>query len=694
MVAKHSVVIAALGMVMNLCALESATLPERVYSKPLTLSIAGDLTLEQALQAHGVGSLSDFTAAKYDKLVKTGSGTLILDQDILSFSGDIFIEAGRVSVTHKYGLGKRTTDSFVAVRVDATLEYATPATYGAKTVYFEGDGIDAQGSLQVANTVNSTSEFWRDVVFVMTGDSTIRVNSADNRKTASFLKSSVLYMNGHTATSYFGSNDFQFSFGVKVQDSGCFVIRSGNVNLDDALQLPKDGENGSCLRLDGCKVNFASESYPEAFWPIVVVSSPSAFKVAGNNTVWQGSLELLSGTVVRYTDANSLTFEGGLSGTGRMIVEGSGLLRVGVADEICSNLTISRGGVVCPSVNRIQPGLVAGYSSDSEPAGYSISTQWNDPRNMPTLTNEIEVLSFARLQNSGVDMPGSGKQVYTYSGYVMNMEAEERTWAFLCNLKHRVDLRIGENSSTLFENWDKYAEVRAVRVVLRPGANKFVLKCWVNGTKGGRYTSLTDAKGKVYPAFAVIRDVSDEIDLTSTLASDWEQVTGDPGDGSLFRVARNDADILAVEAEGLKMRPMLGINRLVMASEGSLHLSGNDVRVESLEGAGAVVKEAEDLAGNVFQVEAEWILSPNDGDSWPVLMSDVEVAFGDHARLVIDADAFVRSKPKTLVSSHVGIRGLPELVFSDGRIRSYALHVAADGKSFELAPTGLIVVFR
>ena len=687
--------VASLALVVS--AIETTGVEQKTYSKVLTLTVTDRLTLEQALKAHGIESVAAFTSAKYDKLVKEGRGTLLLDQDIQAFAGDIFVEDGRLSVTYKYGLGKRTAESFVVVRGGATLEYGTPATYGAKTVYFEGEGIDSLGAIQVTDSVDSTSEFWKDVVFVMTGDATVRVTSSTSkRKTASFLKSAALHMNGHAMTAYFGSNDFQFSFGAKVQDKGVFVIKSGNVFLNAALQLPKDPTSGSSVRLDGCKVNFLDESYPQAFWPLVVASSPSAFKVSEvANAVWQGSLVLLADTYVRYVDDASLTLQGGLSGVGQMMVEGGGTLRLGCGRESFGGKLVATDGVVqFIDAARVCPGLVAGYSSDPYPAGHSIVDEWNDVRMMPTLTNEVEVTSFARLQNAGVEMPGSGKQVYTYSGYIMNTDNVARTWAFLCNFKHRVDLRIGDGSETLFENWDKYTEVRAARAVLQPGANPFVFKCWVNATKGGRYTSLKDSAGKTYPAFAIIRDVDESVDLPSTLVSDWEQITGDPGDGSLFRVARSDAEIYGLESAGLLSRPNAKLEDLKLELGSSVMLGGNFLTVDTLSGAGTVTQTSGDLSGNSFRIEGDWNLSADEQGVWPVLVSDVPVVFGDNARLVLDVDSIRRGRASIVLSSPAGVSGLPTLAFSDGRSRKYSLRLTADGKALEVIPPGMLFVVK
>ena len=693
------VIVMSVSIIWSLMAvaeINTTGIPARDYSKVLVLDVASDVTLSEALQAKGM-DVSSFKADGYDKLVKTGTGKLTMNEDIQSFTGDIFVEAGTLAVTHKDGLGKRTTDSFVAVRSGATLRWSAAVTYSAKLIYYEGDGFGEDSGALVADDVGSTSDFWKNEVFVMTGNATVRALCTS--KTPSLFKSAELYMNGHTNTCWFGVKGKQFNFGPKVRDVGVFAIKLGYVYLDAAIELQNDPSGMSKVILDSRdgQINFQGVSYAAAFWPICVNLTPSAFKVSADSE-WPGALEIVQGASVTMTDNHRLSFGGGLKGGGGINIS-AGTLALGTAnDDFAGALSVSGGTLELPTERGVCPGLVAGYSSDQTPAGYDIANEWKNLTSMPLLTNAVETTNMPRLGNAGVEIEGqtAGKQVYTYSGYIMNTNDVDETWAFLCNMKHRVDLRVGDPDVTLFANWDKYQEVRAARAVLHPGANRFVLKCWVNGAKSGRYTSLKDSENEVYPAFAVIRNVAQEKDLSTSLAADWEQITGDPGDGSLFRVATNSAEVLLLEGLGLVSRPCETIRSLAMSGAAMLKMEGTSAVVSNLTGVCAVVQTEGSFDGNSLAVVGDWTIPSADLAAGNVLESDVAVAFRESARVCLDYSAIPHGVWRDLMTSAIGISGIPTVAFTDGKERNAEVRLSKDGKTLcaKVGANAIILILR
>ena len=659
---------------------KNTVLPVKGYKteKTLILDVGADTYFAEATNSIS-GAIGD-----YDRIVKKGMGTLTIAQDIQSFKGDILVQDGTLSVAHKDALGERSTNSFVTVRAGATLNWTAGVTYSAKLVYFGGDGFGTDSGALVANDVNSTSAFWQNEVFVMTGNATVRAKN-DGNKTPSLFKSSDLYMNGYTNVCYFGAKGKQFNFGPKVKDAGVLDIKIGYVYFNDvALELPADASGVSKIMLDGCQANFNAVAFPSAFWPICVAATPPAFKVS-QNSAWGGALEIAEGVSVSMTDNKTLTFEGGLKGGGTMTVT-AGTLALGAAnDDFTGTLKATGGSVKLPTQELgVRPGLVAGYSSDERPGGYAIDGDWKNTTDMPTLTNAIEVTDMVRLGDAGVEIEGraTDKQVYTYSGYIMNTNEAAQTWAFLCNMKHYVDLRIGETDETLFDNWKKYNEVRAGRATLQPGANKFVLKCYVNGSKGGRNTGLKDSNGKVYPAFGVIRNVSLDKDLVTSLAADWEQITGDDGNGNLFRYAVEDDEVVALERLGLIERPTATFRNLELSSEGNFQMDGSSAVVSNLTGTGSIVQSAGSLDGNELVMFGDWTIPAADLVAGWKLESDVPVRFADGARIVLDYASVPHAGYFDVLVCEAGISGaLPAVAFTDGKERPSRVKLSADGKT-------------
>ena len=291
-------------------------IPVRSYSKTLELTVAADVGIELAMSAKGL-TVADL--ADYDCLVKKGAGCLTMDVDIPDFTGDIFVEDGKMDVKAALGLGTASTATCVVVRDDATLQWSAKTTYGAKTVYFQGNGCDGEngGALMTTDIGDNVTQISKDVVFVMTGNARTRLQSTS--KTARMFYGSTMYMNGYTNECYFGTNGRSYYFNPQVLDQGTFDIRVGLVYFQGDISLAKGnmGEVGSIL-LNGCKIYFNANAFPNAHWPLVVLNVPKNFFAhkAGTNLIsWPGILEIAKG--VTFSVAEDLTFDfGGYRGEG------------------------------------------------------------------------------------------------------------------------------------------------------------------------------------------------------------------------------------------------------------------------------------------------------------------------------------------------------------------------------------------
>ena len=682
-----------------LAAINTAGVPSRSYSKILTLNVESDMSLETALGTQSL-TVSDFTGGGYDKLVKTGTGVLTMDVDISSFTGDIYVENGVLAVSDANGLGNASTASFVVVENGATLRWTQKVYYSEKLIYYAGDGYSGQGGVLVSDSFDSNSYYFcKNLTFVMTGNASVKVDDSTNA--SALLGQASLYMNGFTNTCYFGAGGKSFHFCPYVKDAGVFSIKNGMVRLTSVLKLPADGTGTSRIILDGCKVNFYSETYPSVAWPIYIAKKPGSFAVQNSASAWPGALEIAAGKTVDYNQSgNTLTFEGGLKGGGTLTVKG-GTLALGAAnDDFTGTLKATGGSVKLPTQELgVRSGLVAGYSSDSYPVGDVPIADWSGQLlSLPTLTNAIEVVEMSRMGNAGVQIEGqtTDKQVYTYSGYIMNTNETPETWAFLCNLKHRIDFRIN-NSESLFSNWNKGSEVKVARSTLWPGANRFVLKCYANANKGGRNTN-NGTDGKNFPAFAVRRTGHEGIDdLTQTASTFWTQLTGDDGEGNIFRYATNSADVVALEEAGLLTRSTATFRNLELSSGVVFQMDGSSAVVSNLTGTGSIVQSAGSLDGNELVITGDWTIPAADSAVERTLASDVPVCFADGARIVLDYASVPHGRSVEVLTSDVGIVGdLPEVAFADGIARPAEVALSADGKtlSVNVKNNGLIIMWK
>lgn len=157
----------------------SVTVPEKTYTNPLTLNVASDQTLAEALSAAGA-TVADLTGNVYDKVVKTGVGKVTVDTAIAAFAGDLFVSNGTWCITVNDGWGAASVSanntSFIVIADGATLEVGGNVAISGldKTIYASGSGYGEAGAICVSNSTapdtNGCGSWGRNIV--LTGDGT------------------------------------------------------------------------------------------------------------------------------------------------------------------------------------------------------------------------------------------------------------------------------------------------------------------------------------------------------------------------------------------------------------------------------------------------------------------------------------------------------------------------------------------
>lgn len=132
----------------------------------LTVTVPADAEKEQ----FDSGYLTLLTGNEVTDFVKEGSGILVMDADISSYTGEIHVNDGFYRFTNAdantkqaLGVGALTAASgAITVASGATFEAATDVncSLGAKRVVASGAGADGRGALLFSGSVNSSSATW------------------------------------------------------------------------------------------------------------------------------------------------------------------------------------------------------------------------------------------------------------------------------------------------------------------------------------------------------------------------------------------------------------------------------------------------------------------------------------------------------------------------------------------------------
>ena len=204
---------------------------------------SGTKTLAEALADYNTANGTDYAVADlnggslkaYD-LIKTGAGTLAMDQKIDSYTGDISIEGGIISCTNRYALGAESGVTYV--RTNATLYCAPPAKSlginANRTVHIVGTGADGKGALR---SIDAFFNYGEPNIFcanlILDGDAAVTAGRWH------FIANAVT-LNGHTLTNrYPGGDGDRARFLPTVNDAGKIVMdgtswRTAGLTLADA----------------------------------------------------------------------------------------------------------------------------------------------------------------------------------------------------------------------------------------------------------------------------------------------------------------------------------------------------------------------------------------------------------------------------------------------------------------------------
>lgn len=279
----HSGFVSLLFSFVSVVARAEWTVYPEVYPEPcVTVDVPSGETnsLASLLSAQGAADLSQLAA-----IVKTGSGLLVSDQAIHTFTGTVFVAEGTFSARVTGALG--TNGCWTCVKDGATVEFREVDETKEHSLYFtenhllvSGTGVDGKGALAKYGK-GSQIYVWPTVY--LAGDARLFLQSGRG-DFQSYWPNGVnvradLHLNGHTLTVKASGGNVVLS-GTRVSPGNIFV-ESGQILIQGVVRFEGGPENTLTLAKDG-RIQFWGDT-AQGEWTLITEEGASLEAGNGQN---------------------------------------------------------------------------------------------------------------------------------------------------------------------------------------------------------------------------------------------------------------------------------------------------------------------------------------------------------------------------------------------------------------------------
>lgn len=227
---------AGLALLLGICGtLRAADFPAAVDGV-LTLDLAAGVTNTYAAALPAATTL-----------VKTGPGCAILTAASTTFTGDVDIREGTLTLADRAAAGSNTK---IAVTGDAAtlhLNFPRPAGAGQSTPFFTGHdvtirgrGVDGRGAFRYTATSDGGLDDVMLESLTLSGDASLAVPSR-------FGIEKAINLNGHTLTRVEGGAQWMWNSTVCTIDAGVISNVTGTITLQNVPRFTAPSETTLCM---------------------------------------------------------------------------------------------------------------------------------------------------------------------------------------------------------------------------------------------------------------------------------------------------------------------------------------------------------------------------------------------------------------------------------------------------------------
>lgn len=305
-------------------------------------TVTQDGTVLNAYVESGTETYSTI-ASGVTKLVKTGSGTLIVDAANASFTGTVEIREGGIRTMVKNAIGKNNTITVwpgAELVAAVTSNLQRDSAFEGSTINIAGAGISGTGALRYEGTYNAPALVRGKLV--LTDSAAI-----GGTKPWGVGYDGEINLAGHTLTNL--ASDLFILYGTKFTDgAGDFVQKGYKVSLQNApwsRNLTFNGSAANSFILDGKPLQFfygvdssitLREAPPAVIpWTLKPRNNASIEIEYGNEAQWNGPIVGDGmGLIVTLAAGKTLALKGSVTNVSQLVVNSSGTLRFVNAGDV------------------------------------------------------------------------------------------------------------------------------------------------------------------------------------------------------------------------------------------------------------------------------------------------------------------------------------------------------------------------
>ena len=255
--------------------------------------------------------------------------------------------------------------------------------------------------------------------------------------------------------------------------------------------------------------------------------------------------------------------------------------------------------------------------------------------------------------------PSAANRLMTYSGYIWNRTGADATWTFVSSVNGPVKIKI-DGEEVLVTT---AAALAKAQKTLTPGPHAFEYRSY-NGSP--RSTGWVANAGFMY-------DVNGAADPAAADCA----LCIDPGDGSLFTRSTDAADLPAFDA-------------IHVGAGATLDLNGNTYVANDIYGSGTVASSATDASADPKLIVKAMTVNIATNETLAV---SVPVAFDENLQINV-TNVARRLRGRHVVLTADTAFALPSKVTVTADEGNWCVSLSSDGKSLEVRPTGLYLIFR